>query len=77
MYWGMVADQLDAARSTSLPRSASRRCSWGDRDHGGGMGKGVACLHELLPNHRFTSSRPSPPSKRSVDDLAEQILTGI
>lgn len=51
MYWGMAADQVarslfDLAPSVRQPTLLV----WGDRDHGAGMGKGVARLVELLPD---------------------------
>jgi pimeloyl-ACP methyl ester carboxylesterase len=51
MYWGLAADQLEHSLFDLAPAIAqSTLLLWGDQDHGGGMGKGVARLHELLPN---------------------------
>lgn len=79
MYWGMAADQLrhslfDLAPAITQPT----RLIWGDQDHGAAMGKGVARLHELLPDshlHVFAGRRHSLEAE-CPGDLAEQILEG-
>ncbi len=54
MYWGLAADQVATSLFDIAPEIGQRTLlMWGDQDHGGGMGKGVARLHELLPNHEF------------------------
>jgi len=80
MYWGMAADQLryslfDLAPSVSQPTLLL----WGDQDHGGGMGKGVARLAEQIPNcclHVFAGAGHALEAE-CVEALGEQILTGI
>jgi pimeloyl-ACP methyl ester carboxylesterase len=80
MYWGIVADLLatslfDLAPTTTQPTLLL----WGDHDNGGGMGKGVARLHELLPNgelHVFPGARHSVEAE-IPDDLAAAILTWL
>lgn len=54
MYWGLAADQVGTSLFDIAPEIGQRALlMWGDQDHGGGMGKGVARLHTLLPNHEF------------------------
>jgi len=54
MYWGLAADQVGHSLFAIAPEIGQRTLLlWGDQDHGGGMGTGVARLHELLPDHRF------------------------
>jgi pimeloyl-ACP methyl ester carboxylesterase len=80
MYWGIVADLLatslfDTAPTTTQPTILL----WGDQDHGGGMGKGVARLHELLPDcrlHVFPGARHSVEAE-IPDRLAEAILSWL
>lgn len=77
MYWGMAADQLrhslfDLAPSISQPTLLM----WGDQDDGAGMGRGVARLHELLPDsrlHVFPGRRHSLEAE-CPGDVAEQVL---
>ena len=55
MYWGIAADQIGHSLFDIAPSIRQRTLlMWGDQDNGGGMGKGVARLHELLPDHEFT-----------------------
>ena len=54
MYWGLAADQVGTSLFDIAPAVAQRTLlMWGDQDHGGGMGRGVARVHQLLPDHRF------------------------
>ncbi|QXC63257.1 alpha/beta hydrolase [Aquihabitans sp. G128] len=54
MYWGLAADQVGHSLFAIAGEVEQRTLLlWGDQDHGGGMGRGVARLHELLPDHRF------------------------
>lgn len=54
MYWGIAGDQIAHSLFDIAPSIRQRTLlMWGDHDHGGGMGAGVARLHELLPDHRF------------------------
>lgn len=80
MYWGMAADQLGRSLFDLAPEiSQPTLLLWGDQDHGAGMGKGVARLHELLPNsrlHVFPGRRHSLEAE-CPQELAEQILTGL
>jgi pimeloyl-ACP methyl ester carboxylesterase len=79
MYWGMAADQLQRSLFDLAPGIAQpTRLMWGDQDHGAQMGKGVARLHQLLPDsvlHVFAGRRHSLEAE-CPDDLAEQILIG-
>ena len=79
MYWGMAADQVGRSLFPLAPEIAQpTRIMWGDQDHGAGMGKGVARLHELIPNNRlhvFPGRRHSLEAE-GPDDLAAQILLG-
>jgi pimeloyl-ACP methyl ester carboxylesterase len=79
MYWGMAADQVGRSLFPLAPAIAQpTRLMWGDQDHGGGMGKGVARLHELIPDnvlHVFPGRRHSLEAE-CPDELAEQILIG-
>jgi len=77
MYWGMAADQIrhslfDIAADVDQPTLLM----WGDQDHGAGMGKGVAHLHQLLPHdqfHVFAGRRHSLEAE-IPDELAATIL---
>lgn len=77
MYWGIVADLLATSLFDLAPDiHQPTLLLWGDRDHGGGMGKGVARLHELLPNaqlHVFPGARHSVEAE-IPGDLAAAIL---
>lgn len=77
MYWGMAADQLRRSLFDIAPQIAQPTLlMWGDQDDGAGMGKGVARLHELLPDnelHVFAGRRHSLEAE-CPDDLAAQIL---
>jgi pimeloyl-ACP methyl ester carboxylesterase len=79
MYWGMAADQLGRSLFDLAPDiHQPTRLMWGDQDHGAQMGKGVARLHQLLPDnvlHVFPGRRHSLEAE-CPDDLAEQILVG-
>lgn len=79
MYWGMAADQLQRSLFDLAPDIAQpTRLLWGDQDHGAQMGKGVARLHELLPDnvlHVFPGRRHSLEAECPAE-LAEQILIG-
>jgi pimeloyl-ACP methyl ester carboxylesterase len=76
MYWGIAADQLahslfDIAPSITQPTLLM----WGDLDNGAGMGKGVARLHELLPDNTF---HVFPGARHSVEaEIPEQLATTI
>lgn len=87
MYWGMAADQVgrslfDLAPSITQPTLMV----WGDRDHGAGMGKGVARLVELLPDaqlvvierarHSLESEVPERLGEIVLGFLREQPLAG-
>lgn len=77
MYWGMAADQVGTSLFDLAAEVRQRTLLlWGDQDHGGGMGKGVARLHELLPDHEFVVF---PGARHSLeaevpDALAEAIV---
>ncbi|WP_426575012.1 alpha/beta fold hydrolase [Aquihabitans sp. McL0605] len=79
MYWGMAADQLRRSLFDLAP--AIRQPTllmWGDQDDGAQMGKGVARLHQLLPDNRLLVF---PGRRHSLEAecpalLAEQILAG-
>jgi pimeloyl-ACP methyl ester carboxylesterase len=77
MYWGIVADLLGSSLFDIAPEIRQPTILlWGDQDHGGGMGRGVARLHELLPDcelHVFPGARHSVESE-IPDDLAGAIL---
>lgn len=77
MYWGMAADQLGRSLFDLAPDIRQETLlMWGDQDHGAQMGKGVARLHELLPDnvlHVFPGRRHSLEAE-CPDDLAAQIL---
>jgi pimeloyl-ACP methyl ester carboxylesterase len=79
MYWGMAADQLGRSLFDLAPAIAQpTRLMWGDQDNGAQMGKGVARLHQLLPDnelHVFPGRRHSLEAECPAD-LAEQILLG-
>jgi pimeloyl-ACP methyl ester carboxylesterase len=68
MYWGMAADQIAHSLFDIAPQVAQPTLLlWGDQDHGAGMGKGVARLHELLPDsllHVFPGARHSLEAER-------------
>ncbi len=54
MYWGLAADQIATSLFDIAPQIRQPTLLlWGDQDHGGGMGKGVARLHQLLPHDRL------------------------
>lgn len=78
MYWGMAADQLRRSLFPLAPEiEQPTLLMWGDQDHGAGMGKGVARLHELLPHnqlHVFPGRRHSLEAE-CPDDLAAQIVS--
>lgn len=80
MYWGMAADQLRHSLFELAPSiDQPTLLMWGDQDDGAQMGKGVARLHQLLPNsrlHVFAGQRHSLEAECPAL-LAEQILTGI
>jgi len=79
MYWGMAADQLRHSLFDIAPEIRQPTLlMWGDQDHGAGMGKGVARLHQLLPDcrlHVFPGRRHSLEAE-CPDDLADMILAG-
>ncbi len=79
MYWGMAADQLERSLFDLAPSIRQHvHLMWGDQDNGAQMGKGVARLHELLPDnvlHVFPGRRHSLEAE-CPDDLAAQILVG-
>lgn len=79
MYWGMAADQLRRSLFDLAPDIRQHvHLMWGDQDHGAQMGKGVARLHELLPDnvlHVFPGRRHSLEAE-CPDDLAAQIVLG-
>jgi pimeloyl-ACP methyl ester carboxylesterase len=79
MYWGMAADQLQRSLFDLAPGIGQpTRLMWGDQDNGAQMGKGVARLHQLLPDnvlHVFPGRRHSLEAE-CPDDLAQQILLG-
>ncbi|HWJ97143.1 MAG TPA: alpha/beta hydrolase [Acidimicrobiales bacterium] len=79
MYWGMAADQLGRSLFDLAPDIAQpTRMMWGDQDNGAQMGRGVARLHQLLPDnvlHVFPGRRHSLEAE-CPEDLAEQILIG-
>lgn len=51
MYFGMAADQVARSLFPIAPEIAQPVwLGWGDRDHGGNMGEGVARLAGLLPD---------------------------
>jgi pimeloyl-ACP methyl ester carboxylesterase len=77
MYWGMAADQIANSLFDIAPSVTQRTLlMWGDQDHGGGMGKGVARLHELLPNHEFVvfPGRRHSLEAEIPDELAANVL---
>jgi pimeloyl-ACP methyl ester carboxylesterase len=80
MYWGIVADLLAHSLFDPAPEIGQPTLLlWGDEDHGGGMGKGVARLHELLPNcelHVFPGARHSLEAEIPAD-LAAAILSWL
>lgn len=54
MYWGLAADQVGHSLFAIAPEVAQPTLlMWGDQDDGAGMGRGVARLHELLPDNRL------------------------
>lgn len=54
MYWGLAGDQIAHSLFDIAPAISQRTLlMWGDHDHGAGMGKGVARLHELLPDNEL------------------------
>ena len=77
MYWGIAADQVatslfDIAADIAQPTLLL----WGDLDHGAGMGRGVARLHEMLAASRLVvleGARHSIETERP-DEVAERIL---
>lgn len=77
MYWGMAADQVGRSLFDLAPHIRQPTLlMWGDQDHGAGMGKGVARLHQLLPDsrlHVFAGRRHSLEAE-CPDDLAAQVL---
>jgi pimeloyl-ACP methyl ester carboxylesterase len=79
MYWGMAADQLRRSLFDLAPAIAQpTTLIWGDRDHGAGMGAGVARLAELLPDvelHVLEGRRHSLEAECPAE-LAELILAG-
>jgi len=77
-YWGMALDQVGRSSFPLAPQI--RQPVWlgrGDRDHGGGMGAGVARLQELLPDcelHVHPGARHSLASEipeRLAADIAD------
>lgn len=51
MYWGMAADQIGRSLFDLAPDIAQPTVLvWGDRDHGAGMGRGVARLVATMPD---------------------------
>lgn len=76
MYWGIAADQVahslfDLAPAIEQPTLVL----WGDRDHGAGMGRGVARLVELLPDARLVvlaGARHSVETERP-DEVADAV----
>jgi len=79
MYWGMAADQLQRSLFDLAPDiSQPTRLMWGDQDHGAQMGKGVARLHQLLPDNvlQVFPGRRHSLEAECPDELAEQILIG-
>lgn len=79
MYWGMAADQLRRSLFDLAPTIGQRTLlMWGDQDNGAQMGKGVAKLHQLIPDnelHVFPGRRHSLEAE-CPDELAAQILRG-
>lgn len=77
MYWGMAADQIRHSLFDIAPAIAQPTLlMWGDQDHGAGMGKGVARLHELLPDsrlHVFAGRRHSLEAE-APEELAATIV---
>ena len=77
MYWGIAGDQIAHSLFDLAPDVRQRTLlMWGDHDHGGGMARGVARLHRLLPDHEFVVF---PGARHSVeteipDELAATIL---
>ena len=80
MYWGMAADQIRHSLFDIAPEiTQPTLLMWGDQDHGAGMGKGVARLHELLPQsrlHVFPGRRHSLEAEIPVE-LAETVLAHL
>ena len=79
MYWGMAADQLRRSLFDLAPEvHQPTLLMWGDQDHGAGMGRGVARLHELLPDNRlhvFPGRRHSLEAECPAE-LAARVLAG-
>jgi pimeloyl-ACP methyl ester carboxylesterase len=58
MYFGLAADQVGTSLFPLAPHvDQPILLMWGDRDHGGGMGKGVARLAATLPHVDFVTFR--------------------
>jgi pimeloyl-ACP methyl ester carboxylesterase len=56
MYFGLAADQVGASLFPIAPEIRQPTLlMWGDRDHGGGMGKGVARLAATIPDVEFVT----------------------
>lgn len=76
MYWGIAGDQVGHSLFDIAPQIHQRTLlMWGDQDNGGGMGAGVARLHELLPDntfHVFAGARHSLEAEIPLE-LAETI----
>jgi pimeloyl-ACP methyl ester carboxylesterase len=54
MYWGIAADQIGHSLFAIAPEiTQPSLLLWGDQDHGAGMGKGVARLHQLIPGNEL------------------------
>lgn len=79
MYWGMAADQLRRSLFDIAPTIGQPTLlMWGDQDNGAQMGKGVAKLHQLIPDNElyvFPGRRHSLEAE-CPDDLAAQVLRG-
>lgn len=78
MYWGMALDQVGRSLYPLAPEIRQPVwLGWGDRDHGAGMGAGVARLRELLPRcelHVYADARHSLASEipeRLAADVAD------
>ncbi|MCU1357499.1 MAG: putative hydrolase [Acidimicrobiales bacterium] len=76
MYWGIAADQIgqslfDIGPSITQPSLLM----WGDQDHGAGMGKGVAHLHDLIPGSELVVF---PGRRHSLEaEIPSELATAI
>jgi pimeloyl-ACP methyl ester carboxylesterase len=56
MYFGLAADQVGASLFPIAPEiHQPTLLMWGELDHGGGMGKGVARLADTIPDADFVT----------------------